>query len=156
MSSRPSDLATDTRWCPSRMKYRSPILYSETGGSDSPRRWAEAMRSQRLRRRGGRGQWDWASGPGKPLLTRGGASPAGADGVAVQRVVQRPNEREDPVEAGDPEGLHDRVIVADDHERPAPQLEAAMGPDQHAETRGVDERRPREVDDHVRAAGVDR
>ena len=49
--SRPSDLATDTRWWPSRTKYRSPTLNSETGGSASPRRWAALIRSQRERRR---------------------------------------------------------------------------------------------------------
>ena len=51
MSSRPCDLATDTRWCPSRTKYSSPTLNSETGGIASPRRWAAAIRSQRERRR---------------------------------------------------------------------------------------------------------
>src|SRR5918997_6708915 len=52
MSARPCDLATDTRWCPSRTKYSSPTWYSDTGGSASPRRWAAAIRSQRERRRG--------------------------------------------------------------------------------------------------------
>src|SRR4051794_36664107 len=225
MSARPSDLATDTRWWPSRTKYRSPILYSDTGGSASPRRCAALMRSQRLRSRAEVGRsprskstvrstlptifssgttcsprscWpvrpsasttssngsisatssgsrrslrpmsasrrarrareksDWASEPGKPVLTLRGASSAGADGVAVERVVQRANQREDAVETGDPERLHDGVIVADDHERAAPQLQPAMRPDQHSEARGVDERRAAEIHDHVRAAGVDR
>ena len=52
MSLRPSDLATETRWWPSRTKYRSPTRYSEIGGSASPRRWAAAIRSQRERSRG--------------------------------------------------------------------------------------------------------
>ena len=49
MSSRPWDLATDTRWCPSRTKYRSPTWNSDTGGIASPRRCAAAIRSQRER-----------------------------------------------------------------------------------------------------------
>jgi len=57
--------------------------------------------SARRRARRAREKSDWASDSGKPLLTRGGASPAGAHGVAVERVVQRSHEREDPVEAGD-------------------------------------------------------
>src|SRR5215210_8372037 len=43
---------------------------------------------------------------------------AGADGPAVERVVERGDEGEDAVQAGDLERLDDRLIVADDHEAP--------------------------------------
>ena len=51
MSVRPSERATETRWWPSRTKYRPEISYTEIGGSDSPRRDAAAIRSQRMRER---------------------------------------------------------------------------------------------------------
>src|ERR1044072_1465819 len=98
--------------------------------------------SNRARR--AREKSDWASEPGKPVLTRCGASPAGAGGIAVERVVQRPNERENPVETGDPERLHDRLIVADDNQRAPAQLEPPMRSDQHSEARRIDERGGRE------------
>src|SRR5215207_9776601 len=116
--------------------------------SSGSRRSRRPMSASRRARRA-REKSDWASEPGNPVLTSSGASPARADGVTVERVVQRPNEREDAVEAGDPERLHDGVIVADDYERAAAQLQAAVRADQHAEAGRVDERRRREVDDHV-------
>src|SRR4029453_5300657 len=87
--------------------------------------------SSRARR--AREKSDWASEPGNPVLTRRGASPAGAYGVAVERGGHRLDQREDAVKTGDPERLHDRVIVADDHQRTAAQLQAPVGADQHAE-----------------------
>ena len=66
--------------------------------------------------------------PGRGLGAR-------ADGVAVERVVERRDEGEDAVQAGDLEGLHDRLIVADDHQAAVPLLEAAMRADQHPEAR---------------------
>ena len=58
-----------------------------------------------------------------------------AHGVAVERVVERPDEGEDAVKSGDLEGLHDRLIVADDDQAAAALLEPAMGSDQHAKAR---------------------
>src|ERR671914_727985 len=49
MAAIPRESATETRWCPSRTKCRSPSLYTEIGGSDSPRRPAIHSRSQRVR-----------------------------------------------------------------------------------------------------------
>src|SRR4051794_29479942 len=100
-----------------------------------------------------------ASSAGKPVPTVPcGSGPllAGADGVAVERVVERRDEREHAVQARDLERLHDRVIVADDHERALALPQPAVGPDQHPEARGVDEGRAREVDDEPGDAVVDR
>src|SRR4051794_29998419 len=100
-----------------------------------------------------------ASSAGKPVPTVPcGSGPllAGADGVAVERVVERRDEREDAVQARDLERLHDRVIVADDHERALALPQPAVGPDQHPEARGVDEGGAREVDDEPGDAVVDR
>ena len=49
MSLWPSARATDTRWWPSFTKCSSPIRYTSIGGMAVPRRWAAAIRSQRVR-----------------------------------------------------------------------------------------------------------
>src|SRR4029453_18177282 len=102
--------------------------------SSGSRRIRRPMSARRRARRA-REKSDWASEPGKPVLTRGGASPARAHVVAVERVVQRPKGRENAVETGDPERLHDRVIVADDHQRTPAKLEPPVRSDQHPEAR---------------------
>ena len=115
MSSRPSDLATDTRWWPSRTKYRSPILYSETGGSASPRRWA-----------------DGDPLPAAAQPRRGGAQAAvevdGAVDAADDR-VERHDLQAEVVLAGPPERLDD--LLERQHERDvvglAPQPAADVG-----------------------------
>src|SRR3954451_7910849 len=225
MSSRPSDLATDTRWCPSRTKNRSPIWKSEIGGSASPRRWAAAIRSQRERRRAEVGRkprskstarstvptiassgtiWSprspgpvrpsasttssngrmsptssgsrrnlratsdssrarrarlkscWASEAENPELTADRGYLSCADRIAVERLVERADDREDAVQARDPERLRDRVTCADDDQRSALAAESAVRPDQDAERRGVDEGGRGQVHDHVQPAGIDR
>src|SRR3954462_3933303 len=105
MSGRPSDLATDTRWCPSRTKYRSPILNSETGGIDSPRRCAAAMRSQRLRRRGEGGGEAGAEATGG-AAEEPAAEVDGATARADDR-LQRHHLEPQVVLANAPERLHD-------------------------------------------------
>src|SRR5436190_6727619 len=63
--------------------------------------------------------------------------------------------REDAVEAGDLEDLGDVAVTADERELSLVRAQPLDAPDEHAEGRGVDERRVAEVDDDLLAALAD-
>ena len=73
---------------PSRTKYRSPTRYSEIGGSDSPRRWAAAIRSQRLRSRG-----DVGRKPRSKSAARSTVPTIASSGTIFRPRSSRPNAR---------------------------------------------------------------
>ena len=78
------------------------------------------------------------------------------DAVEVRdRLVARRVDREDAVEAGDLEDLRDVPVAADERQLAVVRAQALDPADEDAERRRVDERRRREVDDHVLAALAD-
>src|SRR3954453_11982642 len=129
-------------------------MYPTSSGSKRSRR----PRSASIRALRARAKSFCASSAGKPVPTvrPGGRLGAGADGPAVERIVDRRDEGEDAIQPGDLERLHDGLIVADDDQRSLALLEPPVRANQHPEARRVDERGGREVDDQARDAVLDR
>src|SRR3954452_1441556 len=94
-----------------------------------------------------------------PRLDYARGIPSGGRRGVVERgdrVVAVGEDREDLVQARDLERLGDVLIDVDDDERAVARPQALDGADEHAERRGVQERRVREVDDDPRLAPFDR